>query len=57
MFMSVATLVAFVWILYRFGYPPANEVAAAAAAEGDAAAAAGRKGRGNKPARGRGRRK
>ena len=60
MFMSVATLVAFVWILYRFGYPPANEVAAAAADpdEGDAAGAAARKGRGNKAARGgRGRRK
>jgi hypothetical protein len=56
MFMSVATLVAFVWIMYRFGYPPVNEVATAAD-EPDAAAAPARKGRGNKPARGRGRRK
>ncbi|HXU61472.1 MAG TPA: hypothetical protein VN962_07220 [Polyangia bacterium] len=36
MWMSVATLAGFVWILYRFAYPPENavgEVAVAAAAE------------------------
>ncbi|HVT09373.1 MAG TPA: hypothetical protein VHO67_18060 [Polyangia bacterium] len=39
MWMSVATLLGFVWILYRFAYPPENAVqvaATAAAAEGPA---------------------
>ncbi len=58
MFMSVATLVAFVWILYRFGYPTAAAEAEGelepASDEGDKAT---RKGRGKNAGRGRGRRK
>jgi hypothetical protein len=33
MWMSVATLLGFVWILYRFAYPPENAVPAVAGAE------------------------
>jgi hypothetical protein len=57
MFMSVATLVAFVWILYRFGYPPITAEGTPAPAADDAEKAASPKGRGKNAGRGRGRKK
>jgi len=39
--MSLAIIVAFIWILYRFAYPPEAQVAAEGPAGADAAAAAG----------------
>jgi hypothetical protein len=56
MFMSVATLVAFVWIMYRFGYPPLTadgEPEAAASEEEANVPERSSKGRGNNAGRGR----
>jgi hypothetical protein len=39
--MSLAIIVAFVWILYRFAYPPEAQLAAEGPADADAAAAEG----------------